>query len=331
MSVLDVKLILSLLAENVERTGYPVPVDAERIYSWAKPLNLPRGGRAVLYTGALYQLAPYINSLVKHLEALEGWKAGRLALRVARSLGRIVDLGKVVARADPGEINAVEEVLRSIAGLLNAAGMEYGYLYEDDLYSGVILHDMGLDEAFARHAKRVAETLERSGASLVVTVDPHTTHVLRTVFPEYVDGFSLEVKNYLEILSENIGSLKPRAREAGYRVVIHDPCFYARHEGIVEEPRQLLRLAGLRVEEPPRSGRMTYCCGGPVEAVSPSLSRRIAETRLRELQGVGGRIVTMCPVCYVNLRRVGGDAEDLALHLSRRLLRGGADAGGGLG
>ncbi len=317
---MDVKLILSLLAENVERTGYPVPVDPERIYSWAKPLNLPRGGRAVLYTGALYQLAPYINSLVRHLESLEGRRAGGLALRLAKTLGKIIDLGKVVAKADPGEIRAAEEILRSIARLLSAAGVEYGYLYEDDMYSGVILYDMGLDEAFARHAKRVAEALMRSGASLVITVDPHTTHVLRSVFPEYVDGFSLEVKNYLEILSENTESLKPRAEEAGYRVAIHDPCFYARHEGIVEEPRRLLRLAGLEIGEPSRSGRMTYCCGGPVEAISPSLSRRIAETRLQELRGVGGRIVTMCPICYINLRRVGGDVEDIALHLSRRLL-----------
>ena len=319
--MVDVKLILSLLADNVERTGYPVPIDPRRIYSWAEPLKLPRRGRTVLYTGALYQLVPYINSLVRHLESLERRKGGGLALKLAKTVSRVVDLGKIVAKADPGEVSTVEKVLKSIANLLSAAGVKYGYLYENDLYSGVLLYDMGLDEAFRRHAGKVAEALKRSGASLVITVDPHTTHVLRKVFPEYVEGFEFEVKSYLEVLAEKGGRLPVKApSEPGYDVVLHDPCFYARHEGVIEQPRRLLALAGLNVKDPAKSGRMTYCCGGPVEAISPSLSKRIAETRLDELRAVGGRIVTMCPICYANLRRAGGEVEDIALHLSRRLL-----------
>lgn len=316
---MDVREILRLMAENVSRTGFPIPVPREAVYSWAEPLKLPRGRPTALYTGALYQLIPYINSLVRALERLEKSSAGGLALRLARSVGRIVDLSKLAARPDRREVEWAEGVLRSIARLLSSAGVDYGYVYERDIYSGVLLYDMGLDDVFAEHAARVYRELKAEGVERVITIDPHTNNVLREAYPKYVDGFDLEVVNYLELLAEK--GVGFSGGEAG-EWVIHDPCFYARYAGIIEQPRKLLRTAGYKVLEPKRSGRMTYCCGGPLESVSPGLARRIAETRMKELTSKSRNIVTLCPICYANLGRVkpeGVVIRDIAELLASRL------------
>jgi len=86
---------------------------------------------------------------------------------------------------------------------------------------------------------------------------------MRSVAPKYVDGYDLDVETYLEFLERRGVALKSSVGEA----VIHDPCFYARFEGVIEEPRSLAARSGLRLLEPPRARRMTYCCGGPVEGI----------------------------------------------------------------
>ncbi len=313
-----VREVLELIVENVRRTGFPVPVRREDIYSWAEGLGIPRSGGYMLYTGALYQLVPYINSLVKWLEGLEGRRVtGRIALGIARRVSGAVDFSKII-RPRREEVEYSRRVLRSIALLLKRAGIGYGYLYEGDGYSGVLLYDMGFVDGFAEHARRVYRGLKERGVKRIITVDPHTTYALRRLYPEYVEGYDIEVYNYLELLAEKgIGSGR-----GGGEVVIHDPCYYARYEDVLEQPRKLLREAGYRVLEPRRSGRMTYCCGGPVEALSPRLAERIAETRLRELLGYSKRVVTLCPICYANLSRVArGEAvvSDIAVYLSESL------------
>lgn len=311
--MLDPKLVSDLVARYMRDTGLPVPAPKEALYRWAEPLRLPRRGPRYLYTGGLYQLMPYIQAMVKYLEKMEEGRAGRLALGIAGRLAGLGGLAKAVARPDKGLVAYSESVLRGIAGHLRRAGVEYAYLYEDDLYSGVILHDLGLDEDFARHANMVYRRLRERGVESVITVDPHTTHMLRSIYPKYVDGYSLEIKTYIELLDE----AGYQAKSSG-EAVIHDPCLYARFEGVVEQPRRLLSRSGVEAKEPRRSRRMTYCCGGPIEGLAPSLSKRIARIRMDELRRVSSRIVVMCPICYANLSSVapeGVEVVDLALVL----------------
>ena len=312
--MLKVREILLMLARQVEETGLPVPAPESIVSDWARGLDLPRRGKLLLYTGALYQVMPYINAVVRYLEKLEGAPGSGGLLGVARRLGGS-KLARLAIRPDKGEVEYSRRVLRSIVRLLREAGVEVAYDPGLDGYSGVLLYDLGLDEAFRRHAEKVARGLQDSGAETIVTVDPHTTHVLRSVYPKLFPWFTLNVKTYLEVLDE--AGYKPASTGKG-RVTIHDPCLYARFEGVVEQPRRLLRLRGLEIVEPRRSGRMTYCCGGPLESVAPRLSRRIAETRLRELVEASRTIVTLCPICYANLSRVSdGRAEirDIAIVL----------------
>jgi Fe-S oxidoreductase len=310
--------LIYMLREMTIRTGYPIPIDREEIYRWARGLNLSRKGETILYSGALYQVMPYIDTLVNIIKRIEGNDVFKTLMSRIKFLAKTPSLLKVFLKVDPSKKDTAMKVLRSISLLLKEAGIEHSYLYEQDLYSGVLLYDLGLEEEFYNHAKKVYKALKESEAKVVITVDPHTTYVLRRIYPRYIDNFDLEVVSYLECISDRLPEVKTKDE---LHVVIHDPCFYARYEKVIEQPRKVLEASGVKVLEPKRSGRYTSCCGGPIESSSPTLAEKIAKDRLNELVSISRNIITLCPICYSNLSRVKTSdiiIKDLALFVAER-------------
>jgi len=299
--LLPIDRILDMIAENTLQNGCPVPAPRDVAYSWARGLKLPRDGEYMLYTGCLYQLAPYIKKLSARLEELEGHKLAGSLLSAAKMLGRVASLSSLIGKPPREEVERSSRILRSIVGLLERSGVNLGYLYEDDLYSGILLYDLGLDEAFAKHASKVYKVLS-SKHRKIVTVDPHTHVALTRIYPKFIDSYSLEVYNYIELLDKSIiGKI-----EAKGSPVIHDSCLYARVAEMHGRIRDLLRETGISYKEPKHSGKNTMCCGGPVESIAPRLAHSIARKRLAELLDESREVLVMCPLCYVNLSIVAG-------------------------
>ena len=194
----------------------------------------------------------------------------------------------------------------NIARLLAAAKVPFGYLYDDDRYAGALIYDEGVDHVFEVHARKVYQLLKDRGVKRVITIDPHTTNILRSVYPEVIDGYQLEVKSYLEILAEEGLNIE---RTLDQEIVVHDSCVYARAENIVEEPRDLLRKAGMELKEPNESGKRTMCCGGPIESFFPSKTKALAEKRIGQLASCGKQVAAMCPICLVNLQHAAEDKD----------------------
>jgi Fe-S oxidoreductase len=124
--------------------------------------------------------------------------------------------------------------------------------------------------------------------------------MLRSVYPTLIKDYDLRVRSYLEVLAER--GLPFESPLTG-KVVVHDPCVYARYENMIEPPRKLLAEAGLEVAEPQNSGLLTWCCGGPVEALYPAKAAALAAVRVAQLREVAPDCLTMCPICLVNLRK----------------------------
>jgi Fe-S oxidoreductase len=301
---LPVRDVAGILADNLRLRGSVLPLPARRATRWARDLGLPRGGETVLYTGMMYQLVPYIERLVALEQRLGGTPLARLS-GLARRVNRLISLVPLAARPSRAERAEADRVPARVARLLRAAGVEFGYLYEDDLYAGALAHDLGADSAVAAHARRVAAIFARYGVREVITIDPHTTYMLRTVYPRLAGGFDVRVRSYLEVLAER-GLPRPApsepAPQAG-RVVIHDSCLYARAENVIQAPRDLLAAAGLTVGEPGNARERTWCCGGPAEALYPDKAAAVATARVAQLRAVAPDCVTMCPICLVNLRK----------------------------
>lgn len=324
---LPIAPILGIFADNVRQRGSVLPLSKRTATGWAKGLNLPRGGETVLYTGHMYQMIPAIDAMASQMAMLENSFLTRF-FGIGRIMNKFVGLSFFMGlTASSEKMRHSNQVLRDIVGLLRDAKVEFGYLYEDELYAGALLYDDGLDETFGNHARRVTAHLRKLGVRRLITVDPHTTKMFRQAYPHVVKGFDIEVVNYLEVLAQ----AHPKATEpVNGAVVVHDSCVYARYENVVDQPRELLRAAGISVQEPELSGKATHCCGGPLESLFPAEAHRIAGNRIDQLEAKGKHVVTMCPFCWVNLSKAAGDRlviHDIANTLAASRNRGASSSG----
>jgi len=295
--------VLGILADNLRLRGSVMPLSKRRATRWAHGLGLPIGGETVLYTGLMYQLMPSIHSLASRMAQMEdSWITRTMGL--GRIVNKFINTSRLMAWPNRAEQDAFDRRLRNIAQLLRAAGVQFGYLYGKELYAGALVYDQGLDEVFKRHACKVAGVLRAHGVKRVITADPHTTNMLRSVYPVVVEEFGVEVKSYLEVLAEHAPQV---SGSLSGDLVIHDSCVYARSEGVVEQPRTLLRKAGAQLAECGSSKALTECCGGPIESLFPNKAKAIAEKRIEQLKETGGgRVAAMCPICLLNLQNAAG-------------------------
>jgi Fe-S oxidoreductase len=225
---------------------------------------------------------------------------------IGRLVNKMINLSWFMSWPNRQEQEAFNRRPRNIALLLEAAEVTCGYLRDHELYAGALIYDEGVDDVFEKHARKVYDKLKDHGVKRVITIDPHTTNVLRSVYPEIIDDYKLDVKSYLEVLAEQNMSLE---RSLDRDVVIHDSCVYARHENVVEEPRDLLKKAGAGLQEPDYSRKRTMCCGGPIESFFPSKTKDLAKKRIEQLADCGTEVAAMCPICLVNLQHAAEDGD----------------------
>ena len=299
--------VIGILGDNLRLRRSVLPLSSKVATRWTAGLDLPRGGETVLYTGMMYQLIPYIEGLVKAEQRLGDSSLAKWT-SLGRTVNRFINLSAFMARPSARERAVFDQVPINVVLLLRKAGVQFGALYEDDLYSGALAYDLGLDEVFAEHAARVQAALRKHGVRRLITIDPHTTNMLRSVYPKVLTGFEVEVRSYLEVLAEQgFGGNGHAARRLSGEVVLHDSCVFARYEGVVDQPRELLAATGLTLAEAEHSGRQTWCCGGPVESLYPAKAAANAAKRVDELRRAAPQAVTMCPMCFVNLSAAAGD------------------------
>ncbi len=299
--------IIELLEKNIARTGNPLGIRKTLLSNWHRnlPLKLKTHGDTMLFTGFMYQLTPYIILSTKYLEKIENTPLEKLFIPYVK-LSRYINPFDLISPPGSG-IERYTGIVRKIAFILKKSGIDVSYNEELDNYSGILLYDLGDDDAFSEHSRKVSALLEDAGIKRVITIDPHTTYAMKILYPEY-SGSNIEVISYLEILAENIKN-GDRGNSGG--IVIHDSCYYARYLGIIDEPRKILENLGYEIIEPENSGEMTSCCGGPIESISPVFSDEIAKNRIEELKSSGDKIVTMCPICMGNFERCGYPATDI--------------------
>jgi Fe-S oxidoreductase len=308
--------VIGIMMDNLEKRKSVFPISGGKSIKWSKKLEIPVGGETVLYTGSMYQLLPYMIAAVNRMGSMEDSFLGKF-VGMGRFFNKMFNVSAIMFRPKGADHKRFQRIIRDIARLLQQGGIEFGYLYKQEMYAGALAFDMGVDEAFAVHAQRVYEMLKKQGVRSLITIDPHTTNAIRSVYPKIIEGFDIEVKSYLEVLAAS-DTLQPINKVEG-AITVHDSCVYARYEGVVEEPRRLLERAGYTVKEPRNNGRLTHCCGGPIESLFPTMAHQIGEKRVQELKEANGQsVATMCPICMATLQQAAKgelEIEDVSSYL----------------
>jgi len=212
----------------------------------------------------------------------------------------------------------------STAKLLRAAGVDFAILGPREACTGDPARRMGNEYLFQAYAEQNVGALNEAGVTKVVASCPHCFNTLRNEYPDF--GGDYEVVHHSELLAELVreGRLEPNAN--GTSITYHDSCYLARHNDVLEGPRELVAAVGEPVEME-RSGKRTFCCGaGGAHMWMEERAGKINEERAREAAATGAdALAVACPFCTVMLddgvRQRGDDMRvvDVATLLAESL------------
>jgi Fe-S oxidoreductase len=190
---------------------------------------------------------------------------------------------------------------QSTARLLQSAGVDFAILGPRESCTGDPARRIGNEYVFQAFAEQNVQTLNEVGAARVVTGCPHCFNTLANEYPDF--GGRYEVIHHSELLASLVreGRLAP-SRSDGPPITYHDSCYLARHNDVLEGPRELVSAVGQPVEMA-RSRKSTFCCGaGGAHMWMEERASPINEERVKEAAGTGAETLAVaCPFCNVML------------------------------
>src|ERR1019366_557582 len=183
-----------------------------------------------------------------------------------------------------------QRVSCSLARIFQAAGVDFGILYDGERNAGNDVRRVGEEGLFESLAEQNIEALSGCEFARIVTSDPHSLNTLRNEYPTL--GGSWEVLHHTTLLLELLdrGALE-LARPLSYRVTYHDPCHLGRMNGEYDAPRAILERLGCTLVEMPRNRDNSFCCGaggGRIWIPDTPGQERPSENRIREAVSLAG-------------------------------------------
>lgn len=227
-----------------------------------------------------------------------------------------------------GNSPEVQPVVAATAKLLNAAGVQWGVLAEEQCWGEGLLHGGGLMEDWPLWAQDriefLTEALGGDQSRTILTICPHCRDTIQTQYRACGADFSdVQLHTpYLARLVKN-GRLELKARPL--TAALHTPCKVI-HNDEDGEMKDLLRGAGVTLQMPAASsaGFSTTCCGGGGGGFLWDSPAKVNQKRWSQIQATGLKeVVTGCPGCHRMLgvmKDEGSRIADVATVLAERLV-----------
>lgn len=197
----------------------------------------------------------------------------------------------------------LKKVAIATANILNKAGVDFGILGEKENCCGESIRKTGDEALFKRLARENIKTFIENGVEKILVSSPHCYHTFKNEYPEFKVNFEvIHISQYLlELVNE--GKLEI-TKEYKKKVTYHDPCYLGRHNGIYDEPRDVLnKIPGLELVEMVDSKEDSLCCGGGGGRIwmDTPKGERFSDLRMEQVNDVGADLlVTSCPYCIIN-------------------------------
>ena len=206
------------------------------------------------------------------------------------------------------EIMNFPEFIGAVTKIFDKAGVSWTISSQafEATNSGI---QIGVSDLAAELVQRVVDGAEKLKVKTVISPEcGHAYFALRWDGPNLVGkAFGFKVRHILEVLDElrREGRLKTTGFEE-QRVTYHDPCQIARRGGVIDEPRNLLKMVCKDFVEMEDSGKMNWCCGA---GGGVSSNERADELRLKVFQRKKSQLddiraeamVSACSNCRIHL------------------------------
>ena len=294
---------------RVERT-YRRPI-GDRLMRWLLAKVLPRRRRFRLALRFSFLLRPFAaligrrGQFGRRLMAMRALSPQRLPRRTRQLPGRVYSpegppqarvallTGCAQAVLDPG-INA------ATIRLLNRFGVEV-VLAEGEGCCGALVHHLGREKeglAYARqnikawiraHRKKPLDAILITASGCGTTIKDYA-HMLRLdpVYAKPAARISALAMDLTEFLSTR--DILPPEQGKDIVVAYHSPCSMQHGQGIVLEPKLLLRRAGFTVVDIPEGH---LCCGsaGTYNILQPEIAARLAARKAANIESVAPDLI----------------------------------------
>ena len=197
----------------------------------------------------------------------------------------------------------LKKVAKATAAVLNAAGVDFGILGAKENCCGESIRKTGDEELFKRLARENIKTFIDNGVKKILVSSPHCYHTFKNEYPEFrVDFEVVHISQFLfELINEGRLTIN---KEYAKKITYHDPCYLGRHNGIFNEPREVLKkVPGLELYEMPDCLKDSLCCGGGGGRIwmETPKGERFSDLRIEQARGVKAEVlVTSCPYCITN-------------------------------
>ena len=194
-----------------------------------------------------------------------------------------------------------QDVTRSVATIMNAAGVDFCILGNEERCNGDPARRLGEEGRFQQSVMENLVTLQQYGVKKIIAQCPHCLNTLQNEYAEF--GAHFEVMHHtqliVQLLNENL--IKMHVGK-GVDITYHDSCYLGRLNGIYDAPRRVLQKAnGLPVLEMAQNRETGLCCGaggGNMWFEVKEEKERINVIRAKQAVETGADIVvSACPFC----------------------------------
>ncbi|GHH99928.1 (Fe-S)-binding protein [Neobacillus kokaensis] len=193
-----------------------------------------------------------------------------------------------------------QKIVQSFVKIMNAAGIRFAVLGNEERNSGDTARRMGNEFLFQQLCQENIVNFQALGVKKIVTIDPHAYNTFKHEYSEF--GLEAEVYHHTELIWKWIqeGRIRPK-KEVKESIAYHDSCYLGRYNNIFDIPRKILTsIPGVKILEIERNKEDAMCCGagGGMMWIEETQGKRINVERVEQaLQLSPTMIGSNCPYC----------------------------------
>ena len=207
-------------------------------------------------------------------------------------------------------------VAKSAATILTGAKTDFGILGTKENCCGSVAYQLGDWGFLDQQGKLNVESLNKSGAKVIVTACAGCFKMLKNVYPRMgvgkIDAEIFHISEYMDSLFDK-GKIELK-KELALKVTYHDPCHMGRESGesggrfagVYDAPRKVIAaIPGVELVEMERTREKSWCCGagGGLKSGDMDASSQIARPRVMEAEKTGAELLlSACPFCEQQFR-----------------------------
>ncbi len=195
---------------------------------------------------------------------------------------------------------------RALVRILEAAGVSYAVLGEEEMCTGDTVRRLGDEMNFQLMAQAQVDRLNELKVRKIVTTCPHCFHVIKNEYPQF--GGEYEVVHHAQLISRLMAAGKLKVENPlDKNLTYHDSCYLGRWNGVYDDPRAGVRsaVAGKgSFTELDRNREHGFCCGagGGRMWMEEEPEKRVNINRAKEIVDAKVDAVAVgCPFCKTML------------------------------